>query len=633
MLELYDWQKEAVEFLKQNGNKNILLTAPTNAGKTLVNYIFLGIFDPKTGKFRNPPQRGIYTVPIKSLANDKFFELSQLGLNVGISTGDVKINHENADIVICTQEVYQDFYKGKGYNVVIDEFHYAFQNSQRALAFVNLSSADRYLLSSATIKVGPELLSYLKEITGREVAHYHTDFRPTKLVFNDVAVDEEIASHLYNEDGKVVLSVAFTRRNLEEVAFTLEELIEDPLSEEKVKRIHKLAEKFGVKLEKFGEAFFKKGIWIYHGKLNYAEKVFIEQLAREKLLRTIISTDAISLGVNFPISDIVFFQLTKFDGKRWRELYPSEFLQISGRAGRKGFFDVGNVWAVNYDLDVDMYNYTFEIFNSLKDSPLEEPRIDIEIPLGEVLEFLKPRMELLEKHKDKLPSWIRVIFAEDWLSYVEYKNGKLSVDFDMEEDIPQLPGEVLQVLEEFTKEASEKLRLSFPERVNFEEDEYILRSLLAGLLAVSERLLEDNLIEDVEFFSKIVKVKELEPTVISSDGDFNLGELHSELEQLRGLYDYLKLFQKEPTAEITEEILDVLNEMLNDPEGQGIVITTAIKLFSKTGLLYKSLSETKEPVINYLLKRLDKEDKILAKLLRKSYGTEVKVETEPGLEN
>ena len=48
----------------------------------------------------------------------------------------------------------------------------------------------------------------------------------------------------------------------------------------------------------------------------------------------IVATDAIGMGLNMDVDHVAFASLVKFDGRRHRELTPSELAQIAGRAGR-----------------------------------------------------------------------------------------------------------------------------------------------------------------------------------------------------------------------------------------------------------------------------------------------------------
>src|SRR5262249_49678339 len=51
----------------------------------------------------------------------------------------------------------------------------------------------------------------------------------------------------------------------------------------------------------------------------------------------------LGVGVNIPIRTVLFTQLCKFDGEKSAILTVRDFLQIAGRAGRKGFDDQGSV--------------------------------------------------------------------------------------------------------------------------------------------------------------------------------------------------------------------------------------------------------------------------------------------------
>ncbi len=48
----------------------------------------------------------------------------------------------------------------------------------------------------------------------------------------------------------------------------------------------------------------------------------------------LVATDAIGMGLNLDIDHVAFSALTKFDGRRMRDLQPNELAQIAGRAGR-----------------------------------------------------------------------------------------------------------------------------------------------------------------------------------------------------------------------------------------------------------------------------------------------------------
>ena len=73
--------------------------------------------------------------------------------------------------------------------------------------------------------------------------------------------------------------------------------------------------------------------------------MLVEQLAQQGLLKVICGTDTLGVGINVPIRTVLFSRLCKFDGQKTAVLSARDFHQIAGRAGRKGFDDIGFVVA------------------------------------------------------------------------------------------------------------------------------------------------------------------------------------------------------------------------------------------------------------------------------------------------
>jgi len=80
----------------------------------------------------------------------------------------------------------------------------------------------------------------------------------------------------------------------------------------------------------------KKGIGVHHSGLLPILKETIEILFQEGLIKVLFATETFSIGLNMPAKTVVFTNVRKFDGRSQRWLTPSEFIQMSGRAGRRG---------------------------------------------------------------------------------------------------------------------------------------------------------------------------------------------------------------------------------------------------------------------------------------------------------
>ena len=87
----------------------------------------------------------------------------------------------------------------------------------------------------------------------------------------------------------------------------------------------------------------KRGIGIHHSGLLPILKETIEILFQEQLIKVLFATETFSIGLNMPAKTVVFTSVRKFDGVSNRWVTPSEFVQMSGRAGRRGKDDRGIV--------------------------------------------------------------------------------------------------------------------------------------------------------------------------------------------------------------------------------------------------------------------------------------------------
>lgn len=87
----------------------------------------------------------------------------------------------------------------------------------------------------------------------------------------------------------------------------------------------------------------KRGIGIHHGGLLPLLKEVIEILFQEGLIKVLFATETFSIGLNMPAKTVVFTNVRKWDGKDFRNLTGGEYIQMSGRAGRRGLDDRGIV--------------------------------------------------------------------------------------------------------------------------------------------------------------------------------------------------------------------------------------------------------------------------------------------------
>jgi len=87
----------------------------------------------------------------------------------------------------------------------------------------------------------------------------------------------------------------------------------------------------------------KRGVGIHHSGLLPILKEVIEILFQEGLLKALFATETFSIGLNMPAKTVVFTSVRKFDGENFRWISGGEYIQMSGRAGRRGKDDRGIV--------------------------------------------------------------------------------------------------------------------------------------------------------------------------------------------------------------------------------------------------------------------------------------------------
>ncbi len=87
----------------------------------------------------------------------------------------------------------------------------------------------------------------------------------------------------------------------------------------------------------------KKGIAYHHSGLIPILKEIVEILFGKGYIKVLFATETFAVGVNMPTKTVVYSEVEKFDNKGRRYLRTDEYLQMSGRAGRRGLDKTGTV--------------------------------------------------------------------------------------------------------------------------------------------------------------------------------------------------------------------------------------------------------------------------------------------------
>jgi superfamily II RNA helicase len=85
-----------------------------------------------------------------------------------------------------------------------------------------------------------------------------------------------------------------------------------------------------------------KGIGIHHAGMLPIFREMIEVLYEQRYIKVLIATETFAIGLNMPTKTVCYTSLYKYDSKL-RSLHPHEFIQMSGRAGRRNIDTIGHV--------------------------------------------------------------------------------------------------------------------------------------------------------------------------------------------------------------------------------------------------------------------------------------------------
>lgn len=160
----------------------------------------------------------------------------------------------------------------------------------------------------------------------------------------------KIVKMIYQKRYNPVIVFSFSKRECEQLALKMSKL--DFNNDEELQT---LTEIFNRAIDLLPEddkqlpqiknilPLLKRGIGIHHLGLLPILKEIIEILFQEGLLKVLFATETFSIGLNMPAKTVVFTSVRKWDGVGFRWVSGGEYIQMSGRAGRRGLDDRGIV--------------------------------------------------------------------------------------------------------------------------------------------------------------------------------------------------------------------------------------------------------------------------------------------------
>jgi superfamily II RNA helicase len=487
--KLDDFQLDAIHRIDEG--HSVLVCAPTGAGKTV-------IAEYAIHKALGKQQRVFYTTPLKALSNQKFRDLgAMLGEErVGLLTGDISINRE-ADVVVMTTEVFRNMLYGTTLGavetnlrdvsfVILDEVHYM-NDEQRGTVWeesiVYCPPPVQLVALSATVANSEDMAAWMRSVHG-DTTLISTDYRPVPLHFHyfegrhltpllrrsrpgdfksrvDMGTQrrlrrrdlmpapDALVEELAEKEMLPAIYFVFSRKGCDDAMLTSAHL--QLLGEEEVDRVEQILDRYVKEypsvLDHTHMPYLFRGLAVHHAGMLPTWKVLVERLFQAGLIKVVFATETLAAGINMPARTTILSSITKRGDEGHRSLTASEFLQMSGRAGRRGMDRVGNVVVVAspYQTLADAQRLAMAppdplgshftptygmVLNLLQRHTLEEAEFLISRSFGEFLEeqrrLSRParRRQREEERRERgqfVPhNWRRFVALRDVLEHYEY---------------------------------------------------------------------------------------------------------------------------------------------------------------------------------------------------------------------
>jgi helicase len=383
--ELYPPQKDSIDAGLLDG-QNILVSAPTASGKTLIAIIaMINYLSNKRGKV-------VYLSPLRALAAEKFLEFQKLesldfgkSIKVQISTGDyesVDAGLEKSDILILTNEKMDSIIRHSPEwiedigLVIADEVHLIGDEDRGQTLEVVLTklkllkSKPQIVALSATITNVDELSEWLEcktiENNWRPVPLYEGVYDGGSVIMNDGRQFEVEASirgkpvDLGIESvmgGGQSLLFAETRTRSSSLAAKASDAILNLLKQSEREELEKISKKIlehneHTELVKTLAELVKKGVAFHHAGLNPNCRQTVETEFRNGRIKLLAATPTLAAGVNLPARRVVISSISRYNSRVGanRPISVLEYKQLCGRAGRPQYDDYGEAIIVgNYN--------------------------------------------------------------------------------------------------------------------------------------------------------------------------------------------------------------------------------------------------------------------------------------------
>ncbi|WP_296879248.1 DEAD/DEAH box helicase [uncultured Methanobrevibacter sp.] len=369
-------QKAVIESGYLDDKSNYIICIPTASGKTV-----LGVLPAL--KTILAGGKAVYAAPLLSIQNEKvkeFKAFEEHGINVGKhpSSADLSVMvFESFDALTrFSWDALRDVD-----TLIIDEFHMIGEFSRGPTLEAAITRAKiinpsmRIIALSATLRNIEEIEGWLE---GKCVEH---DYRPVPLhkevldaeMFNTKNKNDVVVKVIEKaiDDKSQALAFVSTRRFTESLATYVSGKINKKINKVQREKFKEVSEKLLEVPKKKGSLptstclklaeVAEKGVAFHHAGLFNEQKEIIEDEFRNGNILMITATPSLMYGVNLPSKSVVIRDHTRWTSNGPQSIPVFDYEQMSGRAGRPQYDDVGYSYLIAKTMDEAMNLEAFYI--------------------------------------------------------------------------------------------------------------------------------------------------------------------------------------------------------------------------------------------------------------------------------
>eukprot|EP01028_Stygiella_incarcerata_P000722 TRINITY_DN110_c0_g1_i1.p1 TRINITY_DN110_c0_g1~~TRINITY_DN110_c0_g1_i1.p1 ORF type:complete len:2139 (+),score=504.33 TRINITY_DN110_c0_g1_i1:433-6849(+) len=366
-------------------SENILVCAPTGAGKTIIAMMCilreLGRLRKGNGTFDLSKMKIVYVAPMKALVQEMCISFQKAfdpyGLVVSELTGDNQLSKKEvaeSHIIVTTPEKWDIVTRKSGEGsfaqmirlLIIDEVHLLHDDRGPVLESIvsrtirkieETQELIRIVALSATLPNYRDVAAFLRVQPQTGLFHFDAGYRPCPLEQQFIGVtDKKPAKRmkLMNEityekvlerAGKyqILVFVHSRKETFKTAQYICEKALEEDtignfLREDSTSR--KVLAEMSQEMKNIDcQGLLPYGFAIHHAGMCREDRAMVESLFENGQIRVLCSTATLAWGVNLPAHTVIIkgTQIYNPEKGKWMELSPQDILQMMGRAGRPKF--------------------------------------------------------------------------------------------------------------------------------------------------------------------------------------------------------------------------------------------------------------------------------------------------------